>query len=209
MTDFSEKALKENCPHCNLSSFATEHLLKETNNFRVVCDVHPLVEGHILIMPKEHLSCMGEYSEELFQEFMKLYDEFSTFLLVTYGSVASFEHGKIGQTVFHSHVHLLPFNGEPSEIILEGKDKLTKMKLLAELNDTFKTNGQYLFFSIGKNLWIVDTALGAPGFFRNRFASALGRSERGNWKRMHADATLMAQAHKEIANLEAQWKEYV
>ena len=42
-------------PHCDRNGFAFSHPLEETDSFLVVCDVHPLMEGHILIIPKEHL----------------------------------------------------------------------------------------------------------------------------------------------------------
>ena len=68
---------KYDCPHCNKDSPALKNLLKETENFRVVCDIHPLTEGHILIISKKHLSCVGDYPENIYQEFISLYKFFS------------------------------------------------------------------------------------------------------------------------------------
>jgi len=208
MPDFSEEKLKKDCPHCNLSSFATKHPLKETKNFIVVCDVHPLIEGHILIMPKQHISCIGEYRKNFLDEFLELYKQFLNFIKQTYGSVSSFEHGKIGQTVFHSHVHLLPFKGKPTEIVPEGTGKLSKLQTISELIAVFNKDNKYLFFSIEDNLWIVDLLLGAPRFFRDRFAKVLGNPNRGNWKQMHSNPEIMAQANAEIVKLEEKWEKY-
>ncbi|MBU1000029.1 HIT domain-containing protein [Patescibacteria group bacterium] len=61
----------------------------------MVCDANPVVGGHILIIPKSHLSCIGEYSKNLFKEFLNLYKKVSEFLLKAYGSVSTFEHGKL------------------------------------------------------------------------------------------------------------------
>lgn len=108
-----EQDIREHCPHCDPASQAFLDALEETANFRVVCDHHPLVEGHILIIPKQHLSSAGEYPGPVFQEFLSLYGKTSEFIRQNYGTVSGFEHGKIGQTVFHSHVHLLPFDGKP------------------------------------------------------------------------------------------------
>lgn len=205
---FSEDKIREQCPHCDLGSFALKHPLEETSNFWVACDVHPLTEGHILIIPKQHLSCVGEFSEELFNEFVILYDKFTKFLKEQYGSVSTFEHGKIGQTVFHSHMHLLPYDGSLSSIIPEGEDRLTAIGDMFELKKIFSKEEQYLFFSIGDKLWTVDTGIAAPRFFRDRFAKALNKPERGNWKEMHNNRKTMFQVKKEISRLKKKWKVY-
>lgn len=206
MGNFSEQNIKKNCPHCNPNSFALKHPLKETGNFWVVCDVYPLIEGHILIIPKQHLSCVGEYPDNLLAEFVKLYHRCSKFLKAEYGSVVTFEHGIIGQTVFHSHVHLFPYQGNELTIIPEGKDKLTRLKDITELKKIFAKYGQYLFFSINSKMWVVDLSLGSPRFFRDRFAKALGRPERGDWKKMHQNKKIMAEVNQEIENLKQRWQ---
>lgn len=198
MTDLS-------CPNCDKNSFPFKNLLKETKNFRVVCDVHPLIEGHILIIPKRHLSCVGEYPEKIYQEFITLYKDISDFIKKEYGSVATFEHGKIGQTIFHSHIHLLPYSKSSETIIPEGKKLIKSIKNLDSLKNFFERDGKYLFFSIGKNLWLVDTKLGVPGFFRDRFATALGNHVRGNWKTMRKDKDIMKKAKEEIKKLEKKY----
>lgn len=206
MDKFSDEQILKNCPHCDPQSFGLKHLLKETANFRIVCDVHPLTEGHILIIPKLHISCVGAYSEKLYQEFLNLYLYVSKFIGNQYGSVSSFEHGNTAQTVFHSHVHLFPFVGPKEMVIPEGKKYLTAIKSLSELKIIFNNSNKFLFFSIGDNKWVVDTSLSAPRFFRDRFAKALGCPERGNWKIMHKNKTLMQQATGEINKLQKKWK---
>lgn len=206
MTSFSKKNIKLDCPHCNKNSFAFKNPLKETENFWIVCDVYPLVEGHILIIPKKHFSSVGEYPENIYQEFISLYKFFSDFIKKEYGSIATFEHGKIGQTVFHSHVHLLPYSGQSEIIIPEGKKFIKSIKNLNSLKNFFEKDGKYLFFSIGKNMWLVDTKLGIPGFFRDRFAIALGNRNRGNWKKMHNNKNIMKKANEEIKTLNKKYE---
>lgn len=201
------KTIISDCPHCNPTDPALEHLLLETDNFRVVADIHPLMEGHILIIPKEHLSCVGEFSPEIFVEFESLYKKFSLFLQTTYGKVSTFEHGKIGQTVFHAHVHLLPYEGVLEDIVSK-KNLLIPVTSIQDTQKYFQKYGQYLFVSIGLHSWMVDVALGQPRFFRDRFAAALGAPERGDWKSMHQNIELMKKALAEIASLMAKWKSY-
>lgn len=208
MNDFSEERIRENCPHCDPNSFALKFPLKETKNFWVVCDVHPLVEGHVLIIPKKHFSCIGEYNEVFYNEFLSLFDEFSSFIKKTYGSVGTFEHGKIGQTVFHSHVHILPFNGVPLDIVIEGEKYLIPFEDFSFLKSVYKKEDKYLYFSIGDKKWIVDADLGVPRFFRDRFAKALGVVNKGNWKEMDSNNEVMKKAEIEIKNLQDKYREY-
>ena len=117
MEDLSENAIRINCPHCNLASQAFRYPLEQTDEFYLVVDSHPIVEGHILIIPKSHVSCIGEYPQQLFEDFIKLNSKVSEFLLREYRTVSTFEHGIFGQTVFHSHIHYLPFKGESTDIV--------------------------------------------------------------------------------------------
>lgn len=201
----SEEYIRAHCPHCDAASDAFTHLLEETTHFRIVCDFHPIVEGHILIIPRQHLSCIGDYSGDVFEEFIDCYEHVTTFLREHYGSVSTFEHGKTGQTVFHSHVHFLPYAGDPTTIVPEGRDRLVALPSFADLQRLYAHYGRYLFFAIGDLAWVVDPSLSAPRFFRDRFASALGRPERGNWKTMHGDAQLMLMARQENARTQALW----
>lgn len=195
------------CPHCNPADPALEQLLQETKNFRVVADVHPLTEGHVLIIPKEHYSCVGEFSTDIIKEFESLYNQVSLFVQTTYENLGTFEHGKIGQTVFHAHVHLLPYKGSIEAIVPEESSR-TLVSGIKEAQKYFQKDGQYLFVSVGNKAWMVDVVIGKPRFFRDRFAAAFGHPERGNWKAMHQNTKSMNQASEEIARLVEKWRSY-
>jgi diadenosine tetraphosphate (Ap4A) HIT family hydrolase len=206
MEDLSEKAIKANCPHCALASQAYSYILEKTDNFYIICDAHPLVEGHILIIPRQHISCVGAYPEILFKEFLKLNNKVSQFLMENYKSVSSFEHGIFGQTVFHSHIHYLPFNGKPTDIVPE--NKISIIPNLSELKNLLKKDGGYLFFSLEDNLISVDVDITTPRFFRDRYARALGKPERGNWKEMHGNQKLMKEAKTDNDNIQVKWRSF-
>lgn len=200
----THRAKISDCPHCDHASFALEKPLLVTDTFYVVCDVHPLTEGHILIIPKQHISCAGAFSEGTFAGLLSLYQQVSEFVKETYGSVSSFEHGVLGQTVFHAHIHILPYDGDVGRIIPEGADHTRQLRI-DKLREEYEREGKYLFFSIGNDSWAVDAALGKPRFFRDRFAQALGVPERGDWKSMHANASLVKRAAKDIASVQSKW----
>lgn len=196
------------CPHCDPNSFALKHILNITSNFYILCDVHPLVEGHILIIPKQHTPCMGALIPQVYEEFVQSYLFVSRFLKLAYGDYATFEHGLVGQTVFHAHMHLLPFKGDIATIIPEWHKSLHSIKQLKELIDVYKKQHKYLFISLNVNMWLVDVVLGKPRFFRDRFASALGKPERGDWKKVRQRTSILIQMEDEIRNLEYKWSEF-
>ena len=96
-----------NCTFCQHSDIAD--ILKETPNFLVAADHAPLVEGHLLIIPKHHYECYGNVPPELDTELFALKREVQHFLDRFYAPIVFWEHGIFRQTVFHAHLHCFPF----------------------------------------------------------------------------------------------------
>src|SRR5690242_19582887 len=96
-----------NCAFCQRSDIA--YVLKETSNFLVAADHAPLVEGHLLIIPKQHYACYGTVPPELDAELFALKREVRRFLDRFYAPIVFWEHGIFRQTVFHAHLHCFPF----------------------------------------------------------------------------------------------------
>src|SRR6266699_6030860 len=96
------------CAFCQHSDIA-RYVLKETPNFLIVTDHAPLVEGHLLIIPRRHYTCYGDVPAELDAELFTLKREIQQFLAQYYAPVVFWEHGIFRQTVFHAHLHCFPF----------------------------------------------------------------------------------------------------
>jgi hypothetical protein len=58
---------------------------------------------------------------------------------------------------------------------------------------------------IEDNKWVVDVNLAAPRFFRDRFAVALGKPEKGNWKQMHVEENGNAEHELEAKQTQVVW----
>ncbi|QBD74721.1 HIT family protein [Ktedonosporobacter rubrisoli] len=96
------------CVFCHRNQISP-YILKETATFRVLADHAPLVEGHILIVPKQHYACYGTVPAELDTELFALKHEIQDFLTHFYAPVVFWEHGVFRQTVYHAHLHCFPF----------------------------------------------------------------------------------------------------
>jgi diadenosine tetraphosphate (Ap4A) HIT family hydrolase len=99
---------QSDCSFCQQDRIAP-YVLKETPAFRLVADHAPLVEGHLLIIPKDHYACYGATPAPLDAELADLKEEVQKFFSQFYASCVFWEHGVFRQTVFHAHLHCFPF----------------------------------------------------------------------------------------------------
>ena len=98
---------KNDCAFCKRTEIS--YILTETPNFLLAADHAPLVEGHILIIPKPHFACYGEVPSKLDQELFSLKQVVQRFFTRYYAPTVFWEHGIFKQTVFHAHLHCFPW----------------------------------------------------------------------------------------------------
>jgi diadenosine tetraphosphate (Ap4A) HIT family hydrolase len=101
------KANKNDCAFCKRTELS--YILKETPNFLLAADHAPLVEGHILLIPKQHFTCYGEVPAKLDAELFSMKQEIQRFFIHYYAPTVFWEHGIFKQTVFHAHLHCFPW----------------------------------------------------------------------------------------------------
>ena len=95
------------CTFCQRNKVAD--ILSETPHFLLAADHAPLVEGHLLVIPKDHYACYGDVPSELDEELFTIKDELRQFYTRYYAPVVFWEHGVFRQTVFHAHLHCFPW----------------------------------------------------------------------------------------------------
>ncbi|GCE16508.1 HIT family protein [Dictyobacter kobayashii] len=95
------------CTFCQVENIESL-TMKETQNLRLVADYAPLIEGHILIIPKQHYTCYGDVPASLDDEIYALKQEVRHFFELNYAEPVYWEHGIFHQTVYHAHLHCFP-----------------------------------------------------------------------------------------------------
>jgi len=135
------KANGTNCTFCQRSDIA--YVLKETSNFLVAADHAPLVEGHLLIIPKQHYACYGTVPPELDAELLALKRQAQQFLDRFYAPIVFWEHGIFRQTVFHAHLHCFPF-GEAYYDSAEGLHSVV-VHSQDDIRAWYATKGHYFY----------------------------------------------------------------
>lgn len=104
--------------------------IAENDKFFAFLDIHPLVEGHVLVIPKIEVD-----------KFFDVPDEYLASMLVFAKPIAkaierSFRCDRCGISVIglevpHAHMHLVPINGMDDLNFTRGKLKMTEEKLKA------------------------------------------------------------------------------
>lgn len=75
-------------------------------------DIHPLFEGHTLVIPNDHYVNISDVSEEALTEVMKVAQMVSNMMIKNLGAeginIIHSTGRPAGQTIWHFHVHILP-----------------------------------------------------------------------------------------------------
>jgi diadenosine tetraphosphate (Ap4A) HIT family hydrolase len=104
------------CPSCSLSP---DRKWIENEHAVAFADVHPVTDGHTLVIPRQHVSSIYELSADEQSAVWDLVAEVRQRLLIglnTDGFNIGVNDGlPAGQTVEHAHVHVIPRHnvGEP------------------------------------------------------------------------------------------------
>ena len=84
----------------------------EDENFLAFLDAHPIVEGHTLVIPKEHFEKLIDVDGETSSKYIGALREVGRVLIEKYSSdgfnVVLNDGKSAGQVVGHVHFHLLP-----------------------------------------------------------------------------------------------------
>lgn len=97
------------CPFCNKQ---TEDYFLQTEHFAAIYNISPIVPGHSLVIPKQHIESLFWLKKEELLEFMELGRTTANLL----GSIfetnafdwAIQEKEAAGQSVAHLHLHVVP-----------------------------------------------------------------------------------------------------
>lgn len=112
------------CPFCYLSS--DEFVFLTTDTFYVIPSVGPLAEFHLLIVPFLCVPSMREIictDGKIKREFCNLINTIVNKFVAIPGAskeILFFEHGRIGKSVEHAHMHFIyPFSEEEYHTLVE------------------------------------------------------------------------------------------
>ena len=98
------------CPFCE--DKIKESVFAESDNFRAIYNLAPILPGHSLIIPKKHVISLLDLSDLGLSEMIIFAKETTQILLEAFNSVSfnwSVQDSEAaGQTVAHLHMHIVP-----------------------------------------------------------------------------------------------------
>jgi len=192
-----------NCPFCDHSQFE-ERLIAKTEGFYIIATLGQITDGgYVLLFPVEHTLCMGALSREQTSTMLGLTKRICHALTQEYKlqqvreslyPVTMFEHGIVGQTIKHAHLHFLPtiLNLTPK---IQGdfpESRVEQLEYAVHLQELYGTKPEpYLHWESGKENDSKSRVCWNPQapaqYLRIITAQALNRPERANWRTMDAE----------------------
>ncbi len=189
--------MPENCIFCDRSQFE-ERLVHEYADFYVIATLGQITDGgYVLLVPKKHISCMGALDTGQTLDALAITKQTCRALTHEYKlkqvrdtlwPITLFEHGVVGQTVQHAHLHFIP-----ATIDITGRIRndfpvaeIDELEFAGELWHSYKERPEpYLYWTRPDGKAMVCWNPPAPKqYLRSITAELLGRSERANWRMM-------------------------
>jgi ATP adenylyltransferase len=163
----------------------------ESESFAVIPSIGPLVEGHVLLCPKQHFKSFAQMPTMLEDEFAIIKKRLSAILTRTYRHrIHYFEHGSAKAaeqpmcTVEHAHLHLVPTDIQIWPTI---QHQFEWRRIESNITDlsALVGNMEYIWYETPDGLSFV--AKGVEGTFESQylrkiFANAAGLGEMWNWR---------------------------
>jgi diadenosine tetraphosphate (Ap4A) HIT family hydrolase len=177
------------CVFCNFSSIS-QRTIATIEGFNIVATLGQITNGgYLLLIPINHSPCLGALSQQASQSLEQVFSQTVSVLEEEYGQpLTVFEHGIVGQTIHHSHLHLLPasFNLTPKIKRDFPKAETQPINGFQELRKSYTKKKQpYLFWSTPSGeQFVCWNPPATPEYFRIASAELLKVPERASWKKM-------------------------
>ncbi len=190
--------MENGCVFCDPEKMK-ERLIWENADWSVVATLGQIVGGYVLIIPKAHIPCLGAlplggamanlvttiYSAARALNLEYVHDDSPGAV----SRILMFEHGIVGQTVKHAHLHLLPVKVDLTPKIVADFPTVDIDNLSdsdSYLQDVYASRQEpYLFWTTPNGDSMICWNPPAPSMYlRLITAELLGFPERGNWREM-------------------------
>jgi histidine triad (HIT) family protein len=98
------------CVFCAVIAGADAHRVYEDDAVIAILDRAPLIKGHVLVMPREHVATLDDLPEHLMVPLLSLVQRTSRAFQRSLGADGSLTlaNTRVSQSVPHAHVHVVP-----------------------------------------------------------------------------------------------------
>ena len=157
-----------------------------TKTFLVFPSVGALTAGHLLIIPRDHITAMAYLNNDQLFELAGVIEEVGALLYKIYKTPPiAMEHGVIneltstGACVDHAHIHIMPLKFDLVGSVNKRKKKIN----LSELLDEKDRDGDYLIYTNDlKEYYVSDLGVLPSQYLRKLIFDRCGLYGSWNWK---------------------------
>jgi diadenosine tetraphosphate (Ap4A) HIT family hydrolase len=203
------RAFQETCEFCDeftggvANSFYARYqgsprarFVLSTSNFHAFPSIGQLVDGYLLVAPRNHYAAFDEMPRTLWLEFEKIHDYVRSTLSSLYGPCLTYEHGARqagGCGIYHAHMHFVSFS-RAVDLVAELKKRFA-WRVLPKLTDICEREerpSSYLFCEAPDSARFLfsETDLSSQ-FMRRLISNALGRDD-WDWRAAGREERLLA-----------------
>lgn len=199
--DFSPESRPDTgCVFCQPD--ALPGALVENPRVRLVPDLYPLAQGHLLVISREHISCYGAADRDTLGGLDEQAEAARRFIQETYGvDPLMWENGVSGQSVHHAHLHLMPLQLEGFVDALASAVESVEIDGWEAVRERYRLEGKYHYASVHGRRWLLEGNSVMNWEVRRLIAIAAGlRLVDGRWTR--------ATTHDDVAAVAERWQEW-
>jgi len=104
---------KDDCIFCKIvRGEIKSEIVKSGNSFIAIKDANPVVDGHLLVIPKKHFTTLLDIPNNLGEELLKFVKDLSSDILENKKgdgfNIIMNNLEPAGQLVMHAHIHIIP-----------------------------------------------------------------------------------------------------
>jgi len=189
------------CVFCDSANFK-DRIVAENDDYFIVATLGQITNGgYLLLIPKYHVKCFGELTLEQTDTLKEAGKDILRLLWSAYKiphkdgvdpyPIIMFEHGIVGQTVEHAHLHFLPTATDLTKRIHADfpNAEVEELQKAEQLRERYQEKKEpYLFWTTPScKTMACWNPPAAPQYLRLITAELLGRPERGNWRDMNPE----------------------
>ena len=171
-------------PDCGDAREWYDKILLETEEFVAVPALGQMVEGYLLIIPRAHVTCMGNLSADSFERLLAFELIVFSALGRLYGKPIVFEHGAVSRSqragccVDHAHWHVVPTDFDISETLAQ-QFKGGCIEDYRAMRDLAQSAVPYLFFADNDGqMYLFEAPVVPRQHFRRWLAAGLGMRDK-------------------------------
>jgi diadenosine tetraphosphate (Ap4A) HIT family hydrolase len=178
------------CVFCDFSKIK-DRTIATIDGFHVTISLGQITNsGYLLLIPTKHTTCLGAMGKIQTRHFEAVLDEAFDNLYLEYDqSVSFFEHGLVGQTIKHAHLHIFPATVNLKKRIVTDfpNSEIQVIKDFSQLRLEYKKRKTpYLLWSTPRGEMLACWNPPAPPeYLRIIVAEILGIPERASWRNMN------------------------